>query len=61
MSDLGHPLVGDERYGSEVNPLGRLALHAFKLCFYHPVTGEKMMFETPSPGAFKSFMLKKKE
>ena len=59
MSDLGHPLVGDERYGSEVNPLGRLALHAFKLCFYHPVTGEKMMFETPYPGAFKSIMLKK--
>ena len=59
MSDLGHPLIGDERYGSEVDPLGRLALHAFKLCFYHPVTGEKMMFETPYPGTFKSLMLKK--
>lgn len=59
MSDLGHPLVGDERYGSECDPLGRLALHAFKLCFYHPVTGELMEFETPYPGAFKTFMLRK--
>ena len=33
MLDLGHPVVGDRRYGSECDPLGRLALHAFKLCF----------------------------
>lgn len=59
MSDLGHPVVGDERYGSECDPLGRLALHAFKLCFYHPVTGEMMEFETPYPAAFKALMLKK--
>jgi 23S rRNA pseudouridine1911/1915/1917 synthase len=59
MSDLGHPVVGDERYGSEVNPLNRLALHAFKLSFYHPVTRELMEFETPYPTAFKSLMLRK--
>ena len=39
MQDLGHPIIGDGRYGLEdVNPIGRLALHAFKLCFYHPVS-----------------------
>ena len=59
MADLGHPVVGDERYGSESNPLGRLALHAFKLCFYHPVTGQLMEFETPYPSNFKSLMHKK--
>lgn len=59
MSDMGHPVIGDERYGSDCNPLGRLALHAFKLCFYHPVTGELMEFETPYPTAFKGLMLKK--
>lgn len=59
MSDLGHPVAGDQRYGSECDPLGRLALHAFKLCFYHPVTGELMEFETPYPTAFKALMLKK--
>lgn len=57
MQDLGHPVVGDGRYGVEdLNPLGRLALHAFKLCFYHPVTGEEMRFETPYPAEFKKIV-----
>ncbi len=60
MQSLGHPVVGDERYGCEINPLGRVALHAFKLCFYHPVTKEWMEFETPYPAQFKSLMLKNK-
>lgn len=60
MQDLGHPIIGDGRYGfEEINPLGRLALHAFKLCFDHPVTGEEMRFETPYPGEFKKLFLKK--
>jgi 23S rRNA pseudouridine1911/1915/1917 synthase len=59
MSELGHPVVGDRRYGSEIDPLGRMALHAFKLCFYHPVTGELMEFETPYPGNFKNLLMKK--
>ena len=59
MLDLGHPVVGDRRYGSECDPLGRLALHAFKLCFYHPVTKELMEFETPYPTAFKGFNAEK--
>lgn len=59
MQTLGHPVVGDLRYGCESDPLGRLALHAFKLCFYHPVTGEVMQFETPYPGPFKNLMLRK--
>mgnify|MGYP002291577654 FL=1 len=59
MESLGHPILGDERYGCEINPLNRLALHAFKLCFYHPITGERMEFETPYPNPFKSLMLKK--
>ncbi len=58
MQDLNHPIVGDGRYGHEedANPLGRLALHAFKLCFYHPVTGEMMHFETPYPASFKALL-----
>ena len=59
MQTLGHPVLGDERYGCELNPLNRLALHAFKLCFQHPVTGERMEFETPYPGVFKNIMLKR--
>ncbi|MBQ8225740.1 MAG: RluA family pseudouridine synthase [Bacteroides sp.] len=60
MQDLGHPVVGDGRYGWEdINPLDRLALHAFKLCFYHPVTGEELHFETPYPGEFKNLFVKR--
>lgn len=61
MQDLKHPVVGDGRYGREdgPNPIGRLALHAFKLCFEHPVTGEQMAFETPYPPDFKRLVLKK--
>lgn len=59
MQDLGHPVVGDGRYGlTDVNPIGRLALHAFRLCFYHPVTGESMRFETPYPTDFKRLLQK---
>ena len=59
MSELGHPVVGDQRYGCEIYPLGRQALHAFKLCFYHPVTGELMEFETPYQTSFRNLMLRK--
>ena len=60
MQDLGHPVIGDGRYGlEEVNPINRLALHAFKLCFYHPVTGEQMQFETPYPADFKRLLVRK--
>lgn len=56
MQSLGHPVVGDMRYGCETDPLRRLALHAFKLCFYHPITGEIMNFELPYPLPFRSLM-----
>ena len=56
MQDLNHPIVGDEKYGSTVNPIGRLALHAFRLWFYHPVTGELMKFETPYPLSFAKLL-----
>lgn len=52
MKDLGFPVAGDSKYGNGRNPLGRLALHAYKLCFYHPRTGEKMEFQTPIPAPF---------
>lgn len=60
MQSLGHPIIGDGRYGGEntPNPIGRLALHAFKLCFHHPVTDEIMEFETPYPSAFKKLFIK---
>ena len=52
-ADLGHPVCGDTKYGNGDNPLHRLCLHAWLLCFTHPVTGERMEFETPIPVAFR--------
>ena len=52
-ADMGHPVCGDTKYGNGDDPLHRLCLHAFLLCFNHPVTGEPMEFETPVPVPFK--------
>lgn len=52
MQDLGHSVVGDHKYGSRLDPIGRLCLHAYRLDFYHPRTGETMNFETPIPRDF---------
>lgn len=52
-ADMGHPVCGDVKYGNGDNPIGRLCLHAYLLCFYHPITRERMEFETPIPPTFK--------
>ena len=54
MQSIGHPIAGDSKYGAETNPAGRLMLHARRLCFIHPVTGEEMRFETRIPEKFTS-------
>lgn len=53
MQDLGHPVCGDIKYGNGDNPIGRLALHAYRLNFYHPITGEPLRFETNVPRGFR--------
>lgn len=53
-ADMGHPVCGDIKYGNGDDPLHRLCLHAYMLCFTHPVTGERMDFSTPIPTAFRS-------
>ena len=53
LSEAGHPVVGDRLYGSSVNPLGRLGLHAKLLGFEHPSTGERMTFTAPIPKSFR--------
>ena len=52
MQDIGHPVLGDKKYGDGNDPIGRLCLHAYRLDFYHPRTGEVMNFETPFPRDF---------
>ena len=52
MQDIGHSILGDNKYGNGQDPIGRLCLHAYRLDFYHPRTGEVMNFETPYPRDF---------
>ncbi|MEF2072804.1 RluA family pseudouridine synthase [Consotaella aegiceratis] len=64
MAHIGHPLVGDDVYGAgfrtkanKLDPASALqlaafrrqALHAFRLAFVHPVTGQRLAFETKIP------------
>jgi 23S rRNA pseudouridine1911/1915/1917 synthase len=52
LQGIGHPITGDKKYGSVLNPLGRMALHARLIEFIHPDTGKKVSFETPVPAEF---------
>ena len=55
MSVLHHPILGDYKYGAKMDDIKRMCLHAYKLAFYQPRTGEPLNFETPFPAYFTSF------
>jgi 23S rRNA pseudouridine1911/1915/1917 synthase len=52
MEDIGHPVVGDKKYGSKSKIINRLGLHARVLAFIHPTSGELLRFETEIPKMF---------
>ena len=64
MATLGHALLGDEVYGGAPTPfekkharlLDGQALHAKKISFLHPKTGERVSFECPLPQNFKALL-----
>jgi len=56
LSDSGHPIVGDDRYGSRTNPIRRLALHGCYLSFKHPVTGKQVTFQSELPRLFDQIL-----
>lgn len=60
MSSIGHPLLGDEVYGSPKNPYHLMgqALHAYSIGFVHPSTGLYMEFTAPLPEYFDDLMHK---
>ena len=55
MASIGHPLLGDPLYGPKKMPhdiRGGQLLHAFRIGFVHPRTGEEMLFEAPPEDRF---------
>ena len=62
MASIGHPLVGDETYGSRrrssesLERFPRQALHAIRLGLMHPATGEAMSWASPLPADFAQLL-----
>ncbi len=58
MAAIGHPVVGDARYGAPEKALGsgRFFLHAFRLAFDHPQSGERHEFAAPLPADLQSYL-----
>lgn len=54
LGDLGHNVIGDDKYGNPSNPIKRLGLHAYELDFTHPISKKKLKFTAPVPKEFKS-------
>lgn len=52
LKDIGHPIVGDEKYGTPDSPIDRLGLHASGLNFIHPETREMIFLKAPVPAEF---------
>jgi 23S rRNA pseudouridine1911/1915/1917 synthase len=57
LHHLGHPVLGDKLYGGKrAGDFSRQMLHAWKLAFRHPRSGEEMSFEAPVPRDFADGM-----
>jgi 23S rRNA pseudouridine1911/1915/1917 synthase len=57
LHHLGHPVLGDKLYGGKrAGDYPRQMLHAWKLAFRHPRSGEEMSFEAPVPSDFAAAM-----
>jgi len=60
LSELGHPLVGEQvyvrDYPARLLPAPRIMLHAAVLGFTHPFTGRALRFEQPLPGDFDAVL-----
>lgn len=58
MKEMGHPIVGDKKYGAPTNPLRRLGLHANILEIKHPITREIFKFTADIPNNFFELLKK---
>jgi tRNA pseudouridine32 synthase/23S rRNA pseudouridine746 synthase/23S rRNA pseudouridine1911/1915/1917 synthase len=52
LAGIGHPIVGDAKYGKGDDRLPRMALHARSISFKHPVSGKQLTFESEVPEVF---------
>ena len=58
FGDLGHFIIGDDKYGEPSNPIKRLGLHAYELDIIHPFNNKLLKFKAPMPKEFLSLFKK---
>jgi RluA family pseudouridine synthase len=56
LAEIGHPVVGDEKYGEGKKAYNRLALHAKSIFFTHPISGRRLTFDTGFPEYFNTLV-----
>jgi RluA family pseudouridine synthase len=56
LAQIGHPVVGDTKYGKQNRGRHNLALHAHSLSVTHPFTGKRLTFKTRAPAYFKQLI-----
>lgn len=56
LAGIGHPVVGDQKYGKGNKAHKRLALHARSISFRHPFSGKQLTFETKVPVYFNQLV-----
>ena len=56
LAGIGHPIIGDRKYGSAKEPCGGLALHAKSISFTHPASGRRMTFAAKVPPYFRKLV-----
>jgi tRNA pseudouridine32 synthase/23S rRNA pseudouridine746 synthase/23S rRNA pseudouridine1911/1915/1917 synthase len=61
LSEQGHPVVGDRRYGKKEEGSKKLALHAGSLTITHPYSKKSMTFTAETPSYFKTFLKNKNQ
>jgi 23S rRNA pseudouridine955/2504/2580 synthase len=68
LAHLGYPIAGDDKYGDFTlnkqlakQGLKRMFLHAHRIGFAHPLTGEALVFEAPLPAELSRFLRKLEE
>jgi len=56
LADIGHPIVGAQKYGKSIASYKHLALHARSISFKHPTSGEPLTFMAEVPGYFNKLV-----
>ncbi len=56
MSYIGHPLLGDDLYGGNLDKINRHALHCGYISFFHPIKNDIMEFKADLPDDMKSLL-----